>query len=187
MGCEDHAPPSIRHELSVRVRAKKGNRTSTNETTGRTRRARSFDILLRLLIGDVKSTVTELVRLAKSRPPSTEPIAIGCRVMGLLCALHRLVRAAELRWPELEFYSYDTAFGSLIDAYNALSTDTQADCIDEDWCPGLRTAIIATICTFVDVQVSPDGKLETSKYHLLLLKLQAANLRGLNVSSRIFV
>lgn len=119
-----------------------------------------FDILLRLLVGDIKSTVLELVRLAKSRPPFTEPVGIGCRAMGLLCALHRLIRAAQFKWPDLQFYHYETALASLVDAYNLLSTDPQADCIDEDWCPGLRTSIIATICTFADVQFNTDGELE---------------------------
>ena len=119
-----------------------------------------FDILLRLLIGDIKGIILELVRLAKSRPPFTEPVGIGCRVMGLLCALHRLIRAAQLRWPDLQFYTYETALESLVDAYNALSTDSQADCIDEDWCPGLRTSVIATLCTFANVQFNAMGKLE---------------------------
>lgn len=118
-----------------------------------------FHIFVRLLVGDIEGTIFELVRLAKSRPAYVEPVAIGCRVMGLLCALHRLIRAAQFQWPELQVDLFDGAFVSLINGYNGLVGDAQANSIDEAWCPGLRTSLVATIYTFVDVFCDASGKL----------------------------
>lgn len=145
-----------------------------------------FPILLHLLVGDIRSTVLSLLRHAKSRPPSVEPIAVGCRVMGLLCALHRLIRA-QLIHPEFTGYWFDDALLPLIDAYNALANDPQADCVDEDWCPGLRTSLIATICTFMNVQVTYEGKLKPGDHPVFLAQHMRAKLSCVSKLSLIFL
>ena len=120
----------------------------------------NFDIFARLLAGNIKCTVSELVRETNSLSASAEPLAIGCRVMGLLCALRRLVRAATAEWGTLAPSHYQNIYRPLVDAYNTLSMDRQADCIDENWCPGLRRAILSSICVYADVQFTSSGSLE---------------------------
>ena len=118
-----------------------------------------FNIFLRVLVGEIKTTTLKLIPSNQRRPTFTEPLSIGCRVMGLLCALHRIIRAAQFKRPDIDFHCNGAPLQPLLDAYNTLLNDHAGSHVDEDWCPGLRTSILATICTFVDAQLDNDGRL----------------------------
>jgi hypothetical protein len=118
-----------------------------------------FDFALHLLVGEVRNMAQELVILAMSHPVSiSEPSSIASRLMGLLCAFHRLVRAAQYKWPEFRFATKVDASRSLLQTYNSLSHSPQSGIID-DWVPGIRTSLLSTICRLIEVRFDSQGVL----------------------------